>query len=63
MAVKPNPYKLVCPQCGYSKVISPKSDVFSPTDLIAMSPLCSKCKGTMEREKLDILDNIFRVFK
>ena len=22
MAIRPNPYKLICPKCGYSKVVS-----------------------------------------
>ena len=26
---QPNPYKLVCPKCDYSKVITPKSDVIN----------------------------------
>lgn len=29
MAIKPNPYKLVCPKCGFSKVVAPKSDALS----------------------------------
>ncbi|MCT7493964.1 hypothetical protein [Aliarcobacter cryaerophilus] len=63
MAIKPNPYKLVCPKCGFSKVVAPKSDALSPKDLVAMSPVCSKCKGTMERKDTTILDNIFSIFK
>lgn len=62
MAVRPNPYKLVCPQCGYSKVVSPKSDAFSPKDLINMSPICPKCKGQMERKDKNMLDDIFSIF-
>lgn len=62
MPVRPNPYKLVCPNCGYSKVVSPKSDALSPKDLMSMSPICSKCKEQMERKSLNILDNIFNIF-
>ena len=52
MAVKPNPYKLVCQKCGFSKVVAPKSDALSPKDLVAMSPVCSKCGEKMERKVL-----------
>ena len=62
MAVRPNPYKLVCPNCGYSKVVSPKSDCLSPKDLMAMSPICTKCKEQMERKDMNILDDIFSIF-
>lgn len=63
MSVKPNPYKLVCSHCGHTKIVSPKSDVLSPKDLIAMSSICPKCKGQMERKSLNLLDDIFSVFK
>lgn len=63
MPVKPNPYKLVCPQCGYSKVVSPKSDAFSPKDLMDMSSICLKCKEQMEKKSLNLLDDIFSMFK
>lgn len=63
MAVRPNPYKLECPKCGYSKIVSPKSDVFSPKDLVNMSPVCPKCGEKMERRSVDILDSIFGIFK
>ena len=63
MPVKPNPYRLVCPKCGFSKVVTLKSDVLSPKDLIAMSPVCSKCKEQMERKDTNILDNFFSIFK
>ena len=51
MAIKPNPYKLVCPKCGFSKVVAPKSDVLSAKDLVAMSPVCSKC-GSVNKYEL-----------
>ncbi len=63
MAIKPNPYKLVCAKCGFSKVVAPKSDALSPNDLIAMSPVCPKCKEQMERKDTNMLDNIFSMFK
>ncbi len=60
MPVKPNPYKLVCSQCGYSKVISPRSDVLNPMDLVS---ICPKCKGKMEKKSLNLLDDIFSMFR
>lgn len=63
MPIKPNPYKLICPKCRYSKVVSPKSDVLSPIDLIAMSSICPKCKGQMEKDNLNIIDEILTLLK
>ena len=63
MAIKPNPYKLVCPKCCFSKVVAPKSDALSPKDLVAMSPVCKKCGEKMERKDTNMLDNIFSIFK
>ncbi len=62
MAVKPNPYKLICSKCGFSKVVAPKSDAFSPKDLISMSPICSKCGDKMERRSVSkfSLINLFK---
>lgn len=40
MAVRPKPYKLVCPKCGYSKIVAPKSDCLTGEDLLAMNPVC-----------------------
>lgn len=67
MAVKPNPYKLVCSKCGFSKLVAPKSDALSSEDLMAMHPICSKCGETMERrdvDKLDsVIDSLFGMFR
>ncbi len=67
MAIKPNPYKLVCPKCGFSKVVAPKSDVLSAKDFVAMSPVCSKCGEKMERKSVDkldsVIDSLFGMFR
>ncbi len=60
MPVKPNPYKFVCSECGYTKVISPKSDVLNPMDLMS---ICPKCKAMMDKKSLNLLDNVFSLFK
>lgn len=43
--IKPEPYKLVCPKCGFSKIVKPQSDAFTSSDSL---PFCSKCKTTMK---------------
>ena len=63
MAIKPNPYKLVCLKCGFSKVVAPKSDVLTMKDLKDMNPVCSKCGEEMEKEKLNPIDTILSIFK
>ena len=67
MAIKPNPYKLVCPKCGFSKVVASKSDALSPKDLVAMSPVCKKCGEKMERKSVDklesVIDSLFGMFR
>ena len=67
MAIKPNPYKLVCSKCGFSKVVAPKSDVLSAKDLVAMSPVCKKCGEKMERRSVDkldsVIDSLFGIFR
>lgn len=61
MAVKPEPYKLVCPKCGFSKVFAPRSDVLDPKDLLAMNQICSKCGEKMVRKSVDKLDSLFNI--
>ena len=67
MAIKPNPYKLVCHKCGFSKVVAPKSDVLSAKDLVDMSPICKKCGEKMERKSVDkldsVIDSLFGMFR
>jgi predicted RNA-binding Zn-ribbon protein involved in translation (DUF1610 family) len=53
------PFKYVCPKCGYSKTVTPKSDVINPMDLIRT---CPKCGAEMEKNELDFLDNIKKLF-
>ena len=67
MAIKPNPYKLVCPKCGFSKKKKKKSDALSPKDLVAMSNICKKCGEKMERKSVDkldsVIDSLFGMFR
>ena len=61
MPIKPDPYKVKCPNCGYSKVVSPKSDALNPSDFINK---CPKCGTYMEETTLSevekFIDKIFR---
>ncbi len=58
--IQPKPFKFVCLQCGYSKVVTPKSDVLHPSDL---SSTCPKCKTKMEKKEANVLDNFLSIFK
>lgn len=63
MAIKPIPYKLVCPKCGHNKMVNPKSDALSSKDLMDMSLICPKCNIQMDKKDLNLFDNIFSVLK
>lgn len=54
--IKQQPFKLVCPKCGHTKVVKPKSDVVNPLDFINT---CPKCKSKMEKKELSFIDKIF----
>lgn len=43
--IKPTPYKLVCPKCGYTKTVIPKSDA---STMIEDLSFCPKCEVRME---------------
>ena len=59
--IQPKPYKLVCPKCGYSKNVNPKSDVLNPADMLS---ICPKCSVAMERKELDGISKLFNdIFK
>lgn len=60
MPVQPKPFSLICPKCGFSKVVQPKSDVVEPLEMVS---LCSKCDFLMEKKKLDFFDSVKSIFK
>jgi rubredoxin len=47
------PFKWVCPKCGYSKTVTPKSDVINSLDLINT---CPKCGSKMEKKDVGVFD-------
>ena len=61
MAMKPEPYKLKCPECGYSKIVQLSGDVLRPSDMMQMSITCSKCSSKMEKEEMNLFDKIFNI--
>ena len=54
--IAPQPFKYKCPQCGYTKVVKPKSDVINPIDMLN---ICPKCKSKMDKSELSLLDKLF----
>ena len=57
--IKPKPYKLKCPSCGYSKVVKFKSDALSMEDMLKASTTCAKCGKEMKRVRLGMLSSLF----
>jgi len=58
--IRPQPFKYKCTQCGYSKIVKPKSDVI---DLRDMMNICPKCKSKMDKQSLNFIDKLFRLGK
>ena len=58
--IQPKHFKYLCPKCGYSKEVKPKSDVLNSMDLISS---CPKCSEKMVRKEVTSFDNIMSIFK
>ncbi len=54
--IRPKAFKYKCPNCGYSKIVKPKSDALTPLDFIS---ICPKCNNQMERKELNAVEKIF----
>jgi len=54
--IKPRAFKYKCKNCGFSKIVQPKSDVLNPLDFLNE---CPKCKNKMDKVELNILEKIF----
>ena len=54
--IAPQPFKFVCPKCGYTKVVKPKSDALNPMDFMST---CPKCTAKMNKKPLGFLDKLF----
>lgn len=53
--IAPEPFKFKCSECGYSKVVKPKSDVLNPMDFMN---ICPKCKSSMKKVSLNFFDKL-----
>lgn len=49
--IRPIPYKLICPKCRFTKIVTPKSDSSLIIEDLAS---CPKCKVRMEIRYLDL---------
>ena len=54
--IKPPPFKYKCLNCGYSKIVRPRSDVINPLE---WNSRCPKCSTTMDRVKLNPIEEVF----
>ncbi len=46
--MQPEPFNMICPKCGYSKKVTPRSDAIG----IEMIQQCPKCQTYMERKEI-----------
>ena len=53
--LSPKPFKYKCKECGYSKIVKPKSDALNLADF---NSTCPKCKNEMDKVALNALDKI-----
>lgn len=56
MPIQPPPRKFVCPKCGHTKIVQPKSDALDISDFIQT---CPKCKVDMKKVEMSIIDKLF----
>jgi predicted nucleic-acid-binding Zn-ribbon protein len=64
MPIRPKPYRLKCPKCGYSKRVQLSGDCLpsTPSDIWAMSSSCPVCKSTMNREEIENESTLEKIF-
>lgn len=56
MSVKPQPYTVVCNNCGWRKRCAPRSDVLMPEDYVSE---CQKCGSEdLKRVRSNLLDAV-----
>ena len=59
MPLPPKPFKYVCKNCGYKRIVRISSDALSPFDLLKLNSICPKCGKEMDREELSFWDRLF----
>lgn len=57
--IQPQPFKYICPKCGYTRMFNPKSDVLGGADSNMVST-CPKCGTEMDKTELSIKDKLFK---
>jgi transcription elongation factor Elf1 len=40
MPIRPQPRTYTCPQCGWSKIVAPRSDALGPGEYFSRCPVC-----------------------
>jgi hypothetical protein len=58
MPIAPKQYKLICPKCNYSKIVTIASDVLKPQDLLNMSTTCPNCLNELQKNDLNFFDKL-----
>lgn len=70
--IRPRPFKIYCPKCGFKKLIRFKSDALSGLDFEEIPQICPKCGNEkLERKAASIeearvkqyFDNTIQSFK
>lgn len=59
--IKPKAFKKVCENCGFSKLVKPKSDALSAADLMPFK--CPKCGAKFQIKELNAVDKMLSLFK
>jgi len=59
MPLPPKPFKYVCKNCGFKRIVRIRSDALSPLDLLKLNSTCPKCGKEMDREELSFWDKLF----
>ncbi len=59
MPIQPLPFKYICRKCKYKRIVKPKNDKVNFIDMVS---ICPKCKNSMQRQKLNLLENVKYIF-
>ena len=48
MPLPPEPFKYVCKNCGFKRIVRISSDALSPFDLLKLNSICQKCGSKID---------------
>lgn len=57
MPIKPQPFALDCPACGWTQVVAPESDVLLPGDWPSACPRCGDT--ALQRRQASRFERVF----